>query len=114
MAETKPRKFWQFHLSTAVLISITTGALMWANYRDAECNEPDSDYADYDGIQHRVSCKRSGWPVVYTQLYVDGHRLNEIKTTVIPLINLALGMAVLTAIAHFSERRIRHREAKNQ
>jgi len=83
MSDKPTRQWLQFHLSTAILLSLTAGALMWANYVNAECNEPDNDTTDYDVIHHHLSCKRLGWPVAYTQVYVDGHRLNEIKTMVV-------------------------------
>jgi len=68
-----------------------------------------TDTTDFDVIHHHLSCKRLGWPVAYTQLYVDGHRLNEIKTMVVPLINLAIAIAIIASMAFLSEFIIRRR-----
>ena len=112
MVDKPKRRWFRFHLSTAILLSLTTGALMWANYVSVACDEPDTDYPDYAGIQHHVSSKRLGWPVVYTQLYDNGHRLNELKTMVIPLINFAIAIAIIALVASLSEYTIRRREAR--
>jgi hypothetical protein len=106
------RRWFQFHLSTAVLLSLGAGALITANVWERPSEQLD-DYQDIDGTQHRLSSRWRGWPISYEQIYLDGHRLNELKTAIVPMLNLIIGLVLLLALALVSESRIRHNARKS-
>ncbi len=55
MSTTPKRRFWQIHLSTALILMLTASALLWANLIPHTYDgKPDPDY---------ISGKIYGWPV---------------------------------------------------
>jgi hypothetical protein len=114
MSEAKPkRKFWQFHLSTAVLLILLAGGLLWLQLCDYLAQRqyaplPPGIFASY------------GWPVLAYKFeynfYDQGssvvqesvHRWKPLGVAVDALV--ALG--VLVCAASFSEFLIRRREVR--
>src|SRR6185295_6096720 len=60
MPTPPPRKRYQIHLSTAIVMMFVAGALMWANFARF-----DTHYSD-------PHCKIYGWPCKFMQVYDNG------------------------------------------
>jgi hypothetical protein len=95
------RKWFQIHLSTAIVLMITIGALLGANL--AVIHGTNSDGAGQE------------WPIywwgfpfpAYEEYYPD---VSERWT--VAFLNMPFNIALVTGIVFFCERRIRRREIK--
>ena len=64
MSEQPKRRWFQFHLSTAIVLMFVAGGLLWLNMR------PPTQWLEKDGLnQQLVCCRGSGWPVAKTAYY---------------------------------------------
>jgi len=57
MTDIPPRRFWRFHLSTAVLLTLMAGLLLWANMRHLPASITELD----QGTQVKIA--NNGWPL---------------------------------------------------
>jgi hypothetical protein len=126
MAETKPRKFWQLHLLTLVLMALAAGPMLDMNLQDhqgrhvlvGEGGSPYEDVSENPKRRCRVWTAYQGWPMPAWEYYtVDGKSYGSyffrICGPVIPaMLNVMLIGAVLFAVAFASEWLIRRREAR--
>jgi hypothetical protein len=105
MAESaeKPRRWFQFHLSTAIVLMFAASGLVWVNVVEYEFEPQIIRELFSDG--HMPVC---GWPFMYWRKYnfVSG------KTTEwIPLLgNIAVAALILAAVATVCEMLIRRKK----
>jgi hypothetical protein len=112
---TRPKKL-QFHLSTLVILTLVSGAMMLVNQTrdDTEMlNQPAESArltAEQNGIvkPHVVWFKRSGWPIASHAMYVDGRLVNPLETYTAVALNglfaVVLFVAVLIGFEHLLRR----------
>jgi hypothetical protein len=109
MVEQRPRRLWQIHLSTAIVMMFVSGAFIWANVRHSSTTGVDGMFIPLHG-----------WPLVvhYDLLVLDSeeaalqpedwdgywNRRNMI-------LNSAIGVLLLTTVAVGCEWSIRRRRA---
>jgi hypothetical protein len=103
------RKFWQFHLSTAILVMIASGPLLWLNCSPrrskiflAHWGDPARDYYA-DGFI-------TGWPAPLKAVEDDG--TVDAVSPIAPVTNMVAGVAILLSVGFISEWLIRRREAR--
>ncbi len=115
----KPKRPWfRFHLSTAVLLTLTAGGMVWPNV----IPNPRYQYVHY--TYRAMYSRYYGWPVAFAwshnRAVIDEERkisrgeLYPMKLSWIPglLIDGAFFVGVLGLVAFLSESIIRHREAR--
>jgi len=132
MIDTPKRRFWQIHLSTAVVLMLVSGAFLGANClervteRYDETQQAQLNYAfrmrqtvgEYP-TSHTFVCVTNGWPLQFSGRIVDeaGNVMpfyawgNEWRNDWLVL-NVLLGIALCVVTATICERLIR-REAAN-
>ena len=105
----KPHRFWQIHLSTAILLALSAGGLLFLNLRQGGLDDVDRMF---NGTPY-------GWPsVAATEYWVpDMRRWNPRQEYPHPLewnaggliINAAVAVAVIGSVAFVAEYLIRRR-----
>ncbi len=61
MPDAPPRKRFQIHLSTAIVMMCVAGELMWVNTVEHKGQE----YSNGDGLFIRKDYAGTGWPLIY-------------------------------------------------
>jgi hypothetical protein len=122
-----PRRWFQIHLSTAIILMFAAGGLLWANakqHRGREYGTLDSEEATIlIGMKLRgekvvTTYSVMGWPFSFVEWYQNPiypqfeHR-EYLKYGALAL-NLAACFAILLVIAIWIEWIIRHRHRKRQ
>jgi hypothetical protein len=115
MSEKPKRKFWQFHLSTALILTIAASIILLLNIRLRDTEE----LIDHGGGQSSIE-QHYGWPcTVYRSLpnYVLARSdvFDDLKSKwsfTGLLINATLSTSVLAIVILVSESIIRHRETR--
>ncbi|MEI6235871.1 MAG: hypothetical protein WCT04_22680 [Planctomycetota bacterium] len=122
MTTVEPNKahtgYLQFHLSTAVILMFTTGGIMWANFVPFTLKAHFGDVPDKDVISSHY-----GWPWPFIKItngkdsngvlhnsfnvFTDWSGKNEI-------LDLSVGLAILTVVWMISEGWIRFRERRRK
>jgi len=105
----KPRKFWQIHLSTAILISLAAGALLFLNLRQG----------GHDDVDRVFNGTPYGFPCVAATRYWVPDMRSLIPRQEYPhplewnlrgvIINVAVAAAVIGSMGLISEYLIRPR-----
>jgi hypothetical protein len=101
------RRPWQFHLSTLILLSFLSGALMLGNrtHMDTEpLNRSAACATMTPGAAHAMWFKHSGWPIEVKALYVDGRLINPEEAYPAVALNVVFALVVLATIALAAER----------
>jgi hypothetical protein len=108
----KPKRRWfQFHLSTMVLLSVTAGGVLWANIVDRNRRVvPTSVIHEYEGgpeipIEYGEFSER-GWPMSYRFDYAG---MFQAQKTPSLLFDFVIAIGMLTAVAIASEWWIRRK-----
>jgi hypothetical protein len=109
------RRFWQFHLSTAILMTVAAGGLFGLNltkhigYRNVNMmplGAPESVYFSYP-------YHGQGWPFAFWWTLLDDETGSKYAFTGWDLIaDLSICVAILASIFFVSESIIRRREAR--
>lgn len=83
------RRRWQIHLSTAVVLMVVAGGLLWANFADPVCSGArDAAFAE----------EYFGWPVEFSRVVFLDEKGAIIKKEW-PILHCAVGWAILTDLA---------------
>ena len=135
LPEPRPRKRFQIHLSTAVVMMFVAGVLLWANFTPhTPPNEPlHSNYAEemdfFRAETNWISdiCPRIGWPLimrrqfpVYTTRSVENFKLMDPVSRQDPpkwywqgiVTNSLIALTILFAVWYLCEWLIRWRVAR--
>ena len=104
------RKFWQFHLSTMMLLSIVVAGLLYVFDHGPLYGEREDGKQVVIGVYHAdgAECKRYGWPIVCVAT-VSG---KSYWGTADVVFNAVSAFWILGTMAVFSEWLIRRRKAR--
>ena len=100
MTDKPKRKFWQFHLSTAVLMMFATGGVLLANHREYEFT-PGSIMGE-----RNYPKTGSGWP-----FNIESSQILDFRSAYI-LFNVGTGVCIVIGLGVASEYLLRRREAR--
>jgi len=105
MVADSPRRFWQLHLSTALLLMLFSGGFLWLNLVPVERDEMLDDQT--------VLTMERGFPMRFQQRVVQAGQLREAFGTAALVFNVAVGIVALVWIAVVCEWMIRRKSASN-
>jgi hypothetical protein len=106
MSDPPRRRPWfQFHLSTAVVLMFVASGLLWASVHE---------YNEWEPLGYWTLVSKRGWPMAYlraTRLSRGSSALFEQHMSVASLVlDIAVALAILLATAVVLEWRIRRRQ----
>jgi hypothetical protein len=117
------RKFWQFHLSTALLLVLAAGAISMANFAPRETANPMEGVAPFKLAYSTIRLFKSGWPMkiyhwkmyddkgtLIADFWTDGTGANGERTNLLVAIGLLAVLAV--TLESFVRRKGRRRKAR--
>lgn len=114
MSEKPKRRFWQLHLSTAVLLMLVAGGLLALNTKQSHCR-----------LNAEWNAFVNGWPFVYRFELTDLAPENELESipylwdyeaikTLNLILDVVIASVILVSVGSLCEWLIRRREANRQ